>query len=171
MLNPYADKQKELHTGSVGVRVNNDRHRDYGPTGCRWKICYCWCKEEEENTRKERSPRTTLKQKVKNTDIKIATLNVGSMTRKGYEMVEMMESWKLDVLCVQETKWKASKARNLGGGYELYYHGVDSRRNGVGIILKEEWTSGVIEVSRVPDRIMHMRVELGRNIVNIVSAV
>ena len=109
-------------------------------------------------------------QKVKNMDIRIATLKVRSMTGKGYEMVEMMERRKLDMLCVKETKWKGSKARNLGGGYKLYYHGVDRRRNGVGIILKEEWTSGVIEVSRVTDRIMHMRVELGRNIANFVSA-
>ena len=92
------------------------------------------------------------------------------MTGKGHEVVEMIERQKLDMLCVQETKWKGSKARIFGGGYKLYYHGVDSRRNGVGIVLKEEWTSGVIEVSRVADRIMHMKVELGGDMINIVSA-
>ena len=53
-------------------------------------------------------------------NIRIATLNVGSMTEKEYEMVEMMEKRKLEVLCVQETKWKGIKAKNLGGGYKNY---------------------------------------------------
>ncbi|KAI5628052.1 hypothetical protein C0J50_8290 [Silurus asotus] len=38
-----------------------------------------------------------------------------------------------------ETKWKGSKARNIGGVYKLLYHGVDGKRNGVGVILKEEY--------------------------------
>ena len=37
----------------------------------------------------------------------------------------MMEKRQLDVLYIQETKWKGSKARELGAGYKLYYHGVD----------------------------------------------
>ena len=38
---------------------------------------------------------------------------------------------------MQETKWKGSKARSIGDGFKLLYHGVDDRRNGVGIILKD----------------------------------
>ena len=40
-------------------------------------------------------------------------------------------------LCVQETKWKGSKARELENGFKLFYIGEDGRRNGVGIILNE----------------------------------
>ena len=36
----------------------------------------------------------------------VGTLNVGSMTGRGTEVVEMMMRRKVDVLCVQETKWK-----------------------------------------------------------------
>ncbi|KAI5105877.1 general transcription factor II-I repeat domain-containing protein 2-like [Silurus meridionalis] len=39
----------------------------------------------------------------------------------------------------KETKWRGSKARNIGGGFKLFYHGVDGKRNGVGVILKEEY--------------------------------
>ena len=40
-------------------------------------------------------------------------------------------------MCVQETKWKGSKARELGNGFKLFYIGEDGRKNGVGIILND----------------------------------
>ena len=62
--------------------------------------------------------------------IRIGTLNVGSMTGRGLELVDFMERRKVKILCVQETKWKGSNARELGNGYKLFYNGVDSKRNG-----------------------------------------
>ncbi|KAK3509034.1 hypothetical protein QTP70_018812 [Hemibagrus guttatus] len=50
-----------------------------------------------------------------------------------------MERRKVDILCVQETRWKGSKARSIGAGFKLFYYGVDSKRNGVGVVLKEEF--------------------------------
>ena len=47
----------------------------------------------------------------------------------------MMKRRKVDILCVQETKWKKNKAREMGDGYKLYYTVEDGRRNGVWIIL------------------------------------
>ena len=60
------------------------------------------------------------------------------------------------ILCVQETKWKESKARNVGGGCELFYNGADGRRNGIGIgiAIREELVKSVLEVKRVSERIM-----------------
>ena len=49
----------------------------------------------------------------------------------------MMVKRKVDILCVQETKWKGSKARNIGDGCKIFYNGEDGRRNGVGVILSE----------------------------------
>ena len=49
-------------------------------------------------------------------EVKVGTLNVGTMTGKGRELAEMMVKRKVDILCVQETKWKGSKARNIGDG-------------------------------------------------------
>ena len=41
----------------------------------------------------------------------------------------------MGVLCVQETRWKGNKARELGGDCKLFYSGADERRiNGVGIV-------------------------------------
>ena len=46
--------------------------------------------------------------------LKIATLNVGSMTGKSIELVKMMEKRGMNIMCVQETKWKGAKAKEIG---------------------------------------------------------
>ena len=68
----------------------------------------------------------------------------------------MMKRRNVDMLCLQETKWKESKARNVGGGCELFYNGADGRRNGIGIgiAIREELVKSVLEVKRVSERIM-----------------
>ena len=103
-------------------------------------------------------------------DLRVGTLNVGSMTGKDSEIVDMMYRRKADILCVQETKWKGSKARELGNGHNLYFHGLDKKRNGIGIFLKPELTKSVIEVRRVSDRVLEMKLEIGKEVVNVVSA-
>ncbi|KAK3548478.1 hypothetical protein QTP70_013309 [Hemibagrus guttatus] len=65
---------------------------------------------------------------------------------KGRELADVMERRKVDILCVQETRWKGSKARSIGAGFKLFYYGVDSKRNGVGVVLKEEFVRNVLEV-------------------------
>ena len=47
-------------------------------------------------------------------EVKVGTLNVGTMTGKGRELAAMMVKRKVDILCVQETRWKGRKARNIG---------------------------------------------------------
>ncbi|KAI5627956.1 hypothetical protein C0J50_3222 [Silurus asotus] len=79
------------------------------------------------------------KEQCRRVEVGGGTLNVGTMTSKGREVADMMERRKVDMLCVQETKWKGSKDRNIGGGFKLFYHGVDGKKNGVGVILKEEY--------------------------------
>ena len=43
--------------------------------------------------------------------MKLSSLNVGNMTGRRGDMVQLMRKKSLQVLCVQETKWKGSKAR------------------------------------------------------------
>ena len=66
-----------------------------------------------------------------------------SMTGRGQEVVDFMERMKINIMCVQETKWKGSKAGELGNGFKLFCIGEEGRRNGVGIILNEEMKRGV----------------------------
>ncbi|KAK3515726.1 hypothetical protein QTP70_030172, partial [Hemibagrus guttatus] len=101
--------------------------------------------------------------------LRIGTLNVGIMTGKGRELADMMERRKVDILCVQETRWKGSKARSIGAGFKLIYYGVDSKRNGVGVVLKEEFVRNVLEVKRVSDRVMNLKLEFEGVMLNVVS--
>lgn len=41
----------------------------------------------------------------------------------------------MDILCVQETRWKGSKVRSTEGRFKLFYYGVDRKRNGAEAIL------------------------------------
>ncbi|MCJ8736423.1 hypothetical protein PDJAM_G00258010 [Pangasius djambal] len=91
------------------------------------------------------------------------------MTGKGRELADMMERSKVDILCVQETRWKGSKAHSIGAGFKLFYYGVDSKRNGVGVVLKEEFGRNVLEVKRVSDRVMTLKLEIEGVMLNVVS--
>ena len=63
----------------------------------------------------------------------MGSLNVGSLGRKRLEVGEMMGRRGLEVLCVQETKWKGDRARKLPGGYKLFHAGGDGKSNGWGL--------------------------------------
>ena len=102
--------------------------------------------------------------------MKVGTLNVGTMTGKGRELADMMLKRKVDILWVQETKWKGSKARNIGDGCKIFYHGEDGRRNGVGVILSEEYIGRVLEVKRVSDRMMYMKLDIDGVMMIVISA-
>ncbi|KAK3508196.1 hypothetical protein QTP70_017107 [Hemibagrus guttatus] len=80
-----------------------------------------------------------------------------------------MERRKVDILCVQETRWKGSNARSIGAGFKLFYYGVDSKRNGVGVVLKEEFVRNVLEMKRVSDGVMSLKLEIEGVMLNVVS--
>ena len=103
-------------------------------------------------------------------EVKVGTQNLGTMTGKGRELADMMMKRKVDILCVQETKWTGSKARNIGDGCKIFYHGKDGRRNGVGVILSEEYIGRVFEVKRVSDRMMYMKLVIDGVMMTVISA-
>ena len=52
----------------------------------------------------------------------------------------------------------------------IFYNGADGRKNGIGIVLKKELAESVLEVKRVSDRLMAMKLGVKGSILNIVSA-
>ena len=52
--------------------------------------------------------------------VRFLTVNIGTMTGKSREVAEMLKRRRV-VACVQETKWKGNKAREIGEGYKIYY--------------------------------------------------
>ena len=101
--------------------------------------------------------------------MKLASLNVGSMTGRSGEIVQLMRKKSLQLLCVQETKWKGSKAREIGAGCKLYYHGEYGTKNGVGIVLSEYVRDRVLAVERTCDRVMRMKLEIEGEVWHIIS--
>ena len=62
--------------------------------------------------------------------IRVGTLNIETMTRRGRELADMMERRNVDILCLQEIKWKGNKARNIGGGCKIFYNAADEKNMG-----------------------------------------
>ena len=90
--------------------------------------------------------------------MRIGTLNVGSMTGRSGEVARMMVERRVNVLCVQETRWRGAKARPLGEGVKLFYSG-ETNRYGVGIATRGDVTDSVTEVIRRGDRLMAVRID------------
>ena len=46
---------------------------------------------------------------------------------------------RVNILCVQETKWKGQKAKEVEDtGFKLWYTGTTTNRNGVGVLIDKE---------------------------------
>ena len=130
---------------------------------------YATAKHSENRSRK-RGGKQLKKQreawKGRHSLIRVGTLNIGTMNGRGRELADMMERRNVDILCLQETKWKGSKARNIGGGCKIFYNGADGRKNRIGIVLREELAESVLEVKRMSDRLMVMKLEVKESILN-----
>ena len=68
--------------------------------------------------------------------------------------------------CLQETRWKRSGAR-IVGKYKFFWMGCDEGTAGVGFLVEESWVERVIEVKRVSERLMVLRVRVDKSVINI----
>ena len=53
--------------------------------------------------------------------MRFLTVNLGTMTGKSREVANMLKRRRVSIACVHETKWKGSKAKEIGEGYKMYY--------------------------------------------------
>ncbi|XP_019231622.1 PREDICTED: craniofacial development protein 2-like [Nicotiana attenuata] len=70
---------------------------------------------------------------------------------------------------VQETIWKGTRARDVDG-FKLWYSGSAGGKNGVGIIVDRDLRKLVVEVMRVNDRLISIKLVVGGFTVNVISA-
>ena len=82
-----------------------------------WWKCYLDAKKGWKAVAKERNEERKKAKKIK---LRVAPLNVETMTGKGREVADLMERRGVDILCVQETRWKGERARCIGGGYKMW---------------------------------------------------
>ena len=69
---------------------------------------------------RRRKERNEERKKAKKIKLRVATLNVGTMTGKGREVADLTKRRGVDILCVQKTRWKGERARCIGGGYKMW---------------------------------------------------
>ncbi|KAK6744303.1 hypothetical protein RB195_011169 [Necator americanus] len=100
--------------------------------------------------------------------VRLAALNVGTLTQRSRELANTLRKRRVDICCVQETRWKSSKSKELGDGYKLIYHGT-SNRNGIGIILNETFRNSAT-VDRLSERLMAVKVDTAEGELQVVSA-
>uniref|UniRef100_A0A914XD66 Endonuclease/exonuclease/phosphatase domain-containing protein n=1 Tax=Plectus sambesii TaxID=2011161 RepID=A0A914XD66_9BILA len=111
--------------------------------------------------------RTRQKKQVQT--IQIASLNVGSMMGRGQELADILKTWKVHIACVQEVRWKGEKLRDIGAGYKLLYYGTTTKKS-IGVIINEQLRDWVLEIRRVLDRLMAVKIGLLEGPMVIISA-
>ena len=108
---------------------------------------------------------------VEPTRIRLGSWNVGSLTGKLRELVDTATRRRVNILCVQETKWKGQKAKEVDNtGFKLWYTGTVANRNGVGILIDKSLKNDVVGVRRQGDRIILVKLVIGDMVLNIISA-
>lgn len=92
--------------------------------------------------------------------LRISSWNVGSLNGRTTELASIMRKRGIDIMALQETKWKGAKAKQLTEGYKLLYYGKNTKQNGVGIILAPHLASKIIVVNRVSDRLIMVKLAI-----------
>jgi exonuclease III len=81
--------------------------------------------------------------------VRVGTWNIGSLMGKLREVVDSMIRWRVNILCVQEMKWKGQKAKEVEDtAFKLWYTGNTSTKNGVCIVLDKSLKDVVIDIKR-----------------------
>ena len=106
----------------------------------------------------------------KGVDMRIGSVNVGTMRGRSGEIAEMAARRRLDICCVQETRWKGGSARNIGcddGWYKFFWVGCEDGVAGVGVLVVDKWIDSVVEVRWVSERVMVLRLAIGKSVLNV----
>jgi hypothetical protein len=88
------------------------------------------------------------------------------------EIADMAARRRLDFCCVQESRWKGGSSRTMGhddGWYKFFWVGCEEGVAGVGVLVAGKWIDSVVEVRRVNERVMVLRLAIGKSLLNIVS--
>lgn len=84
-------------------------------------------------------------------------------------MADTLKTRRIDIACIQETKWKGNKARDIGEGYKLIYHGVTSSRNGVGVVVCQQLRDSIVEVDNISDCLISIKIVSGPTTLRVIS--
>ena len=88
------------------------------------------------------------------------------------EIVDAAIRRRVNILCVQKTKWKGQKVKEVEGtGFKFWYTGTTSGTNGVGILIDRRFKDGVVDVRRQGDRIILVWLVVGDSVLNVIKCI
>jgi exonuclease III len=103
--------------------------------------------------------------------VRVGTWNVGSLTGKLREVVDTMIRRRVNILYIQETKWKGQKAKKVEDtSFKLWYTRNTSIKNDVCIVLDKSLKDGVVNIKRQGDMIILVKLLVVDLIFNVISA-
>ena len=104
--------------------------------------------------------------------LRVGSANVGSMSTRYAEVVNISAKRRLDFCCLQETRWRGQSSRCIKGDgviYKCFWKGCKKGTAGVGVLVAEKWINSVIEVRKISERLMVLRVSVGERVLNLLT--
>ncbi|ESN91325.1 hypothetical protein HELRODRAFT_152473, partial [Helobdella robusta] len=89
------------------------------------------------------------------------------------EIAEMLERRRIDICCLQETRWKSNGVCHINSDnekYKLFWNGQKTAKNDVGIFVKEPLAQEVPDIKRINSRLMWIKLRLEKQTIIIFSA-
>ena len=86
------------------------------------------------------------------------------MIGRSQEIVDVLIRRKIQICCIQETRWKGSSCKVIGDGnekYKFFWSGEATGEAGVGILVKLDMAEDVMDVKRINSRIMWLKIKIG----------
>ena len=103
------------------------------------------------------------------TKFRAATWNVGTLKSRSGEVVEKLSRRRVDLCGVQEHRWagclatnQASLIKGKDSTFKFFWCGKERGQGGVGFLLAEKWVDKVFDVLRISDRIILIRLVIGK---------
>ena len=103
-------------------------------------------------------------QRGKSQDVRATTWNVSSMVGRSGEVVDALHRRKIDFCCAQETGGSARMFDVIGRRYKFFWQGCNKGTAGVGVFIAERWIDSVVDVVRVNERIMYVKLVIGKRL-------
>ena len=103
---------------------------------------------------------------------RVGTLIVNTLRGRVCEVVEILSCRKVDVCCIQETRYRGGNCSTIKGKYtryKLYWSRNNKGTAGVGVLVAEEWTEKIFEEQRVSDRIILVKLIVGQRVITFLS--
>ena len=100
-------------------------------------------------------------------NFRVGTLNVNTLKGRVCEVVGTLSRRKVDLCCVQETRYRGGHCLIITGKdsrYKLFWSGNSKGTAGVGVFVAEKWIEKVFEVKRVSDWIILVRIIVGQRV-------